>query len=234
MRSKPEPGSGSPPKGKPSSVSQSKDLAALSPAKSATEGSFTPGSADREKYLAEVRAEIERTRQLAEDFRLDANSKLVPGDLKPFLRFNKGPVLPETTQPSILHIDDDAETLTLVRQILTEAGYIVVSAQSGFEGVDQFRRRPYDFSIVITDLTMPLMDGEETFLRLREIRPDVPVILATGFIQEERLTHLKSVGLAGFLRKPIPPDEIVSTIRVTLETARYYGITSSDTGAIAL
>jgi CheY-like chemotaxis protein len=70
---------------------------------------------------------------------------------------------------------------------------------------------------------MPLMDGEETFSRLREIRPDIPVMLATGFIQEERLERLKSVGLAGFVRKPIPPDELILSVQAILEFVKYSG-----------
>jgi CheY-like chemotaxis protein len=131
---------------------------------------------------------------------------------------------------TILVIDDDRATLLLVARVLTDAGYTVVTAQSGFEAVDQLRRRPYDFHLAITDFVMPFMDGEATFTRLREIRPDLPVILATGFIQQEKLQQLAGSGLSGFLRKPIPPDEIVNTVRITLESVKYSGGVSNVPG----
>jgi CheY-like chemotaxis protein len=137
-----------------------------------------------------------------------------------FLKSKRG--APEKSPlQKILHIDDDPRALQLVSHILTDGGFTVVSANSGFEGITKFRETPYDFSLVLLDLTMPFMDGEETFRRLREIRPDVQVVLCTGFIQHDRLSRLKLAGLAGFLRKPIPPNEIAGFVRSTLASVRY-------------
>jgi two-component system cell cycle sensor histidine kinase/response regulator CckA len=130
---------------------------------------------------------------------------------------------PPTFKQSILVIDDDRATLTLVGAVLTAAGYNVVKAQSGFEALDKLRLQPYEFQLAILDLTMPLMDGEETFRRMREIRPDLPVILETGFIQQDKLEQLYTIGLAGFLRKPVAPDEIITTVRATLDSVKYSG-----------
>src|SRR5207247_5771799 len=68
---------------------------------------------------------------------------------------------------------------------------------------------------------MPFMDGEETFHRLREIRADIPVVLCTGFMRGDRLDRLMKAGIAGFLRKPLAPDEIVDHIRGVLESLKY-------------
>jgi DNA-binding NarL/FixJ family response regulator len=65
------------------------------------------------------------------------------------------------------------------------------------------------------------MDGEETFQRLREIRPDIAVLLCTGFIRRDRLDRLMSAGIAGFLRKPLAPDEIVDHVRAVLARLKY-------------
>ena len=67
---------------------------------------------------------------------------------------------------------------------------------------------------------MPFMDGEETFGRLRAIRPDVIVLLSTGFIAQERLDRMLAAGMAGFLRKPHRPDEMVAHVRAVLERAK--------------
>ena len=68
---------------------------------------------------------------------------------------------------------------------------------------------------------MPFMDGEETFHRLREIRADIPVVLCTGFIRREQLAHFMKDGIAGFLRKPLAPDEIVDHVRSVLASLKY-------------
>jgi len=76
---------------------------------------------------------------------------------------------------------------------------------------------------------MPFMDGEETFHRLREIRNDIPVVLCTGFIRPDRLDRLMKAGIAGFLRKPLAPDEIVDHIRAVLASLKY----SHESGPVA-
>jgi len=68
---------------------------------------------------------------------------------------------------------------------------------------------------------MPFVDGEETLRRLREIRSDVSVVLCAGFIEQEKLDRLMSAGLAGYLREPLAPDEIVSHVRSTLQSLKY-------------
>ena len=117
-------------------------------------------------------------------------------------------------------VDDEPMALVLAKRILAEADFEVATAQSGFECLDLFRKRPRHFDLILLDLTMPFMDGEETFGRLRSISPDVVVLLSTGFIAEERLDRMLSAGMAGFLRKPHRPDELVANIRAILETVK--------------
>ncbi len=78
-------------------------------------------------------------------------------------------------------------------------------------------------SINDLDLTMPLMDGEETFRRLREIESKAVVVLNTGFIEEERLATMMDAGLAGFVRRPYHPVELIAQIRSILATAARTG-----------
>ena len=177
-----------------------------------------------EKYLAMLRASIERAEKVAADLTEQAGGTKQKVAMHPDL---SGFVRPKTSadsaraKQSILVVDDEPMALTLVKRILTEAGYDVVTAQSGFECLDLFRQHPYGFNLVLLDLTMPFMDGEETFQRLREIRADMPVALCTGFVQQEKLDRLMSAGLAGFLRKPVAPDEIVSLVRSMLQSVKY-------------
>src|SRR4029077_19418836 len=154
-------------------------------------------------------------------------------ELAPFLKPKKVTEMP-TNKPQILAVDDEEIALMLVKQLLTTAGYRVTTAQSGFECLDLFRRRPLSYQLVLLDLTMPFMDGEETFHRLREIRPDVPVMLCTGFIQNERLEKLMTAGLAGFLRKPFAPDEVGAQVKAIMESVKYSRVSDSTENSSSL
>jgi CheY-like chemotaxis protein len=177
-----------------------------------------------EKYLAMLRTSIERAEKVASALVQQAGGPkektLVNPELAPFIGSKKTQD-PTKRKQSILIVDDEPMALTLIQRILTEAGYHVVTAQSGFECLDLFRKCPSDFDLILLDLTMPFMDGEETFGKLREVRANMPVVFCTGFIQQERLKRLMDLGLTGFLRKPIAPDEIVSLVRSVLQSIKY-------------
>jgi CheY-like chemotaxis protein len=120
----------------------------------------------------------------------------------------------------ILVVDDEPMALVLLNQILSQAGHTVVTAQSGFEALDYFRKEPGRFALILLDLSMPLMDGEETFNRFRAIDPNVVVLLNTGFIENRRLDRMMANGLAGFLRRPYRADEVVTQIQSVLEKVK--------------
>jgi CheY-like chemotaxis protein len=122
---------------------------------------------------------------------------------------------------TILIVDDEKMALTLIERFLRDAGYDVVSAVSGFEAIDFFRREPHRFSLVLLDFSLPFMDGEEVFRRLREIRNNIPIVLCTGFILQDRLNGMLGQGLNGFLRKPVPPDELLAVVKSTLQRAMF-------------
>ncbi|MDQ2919652.1 MAG: response regulator, partial [Verrucomicrobiota bacterium] len=124
--------------------------------------------------------------------------------------------LANTARKRIMVVDDEKMLLILTSEILREEGYEVVTAQSGFECLDQFRLSGRQFDLVLLDLNMPLMDGEETFQRLRALQPDLPVMLCTGYVQEERLNQLLSAGLCGFVQKPLDPRQYLSSVRAIL------------------
>lgn len=182
------------------------------------------GSAGSEKYLEMLRASIERAEAVAAQLAQQAGGAeekvLMHPELVAFAKPKSVAPMP-ASKPGILVVDDEEMALTLVKQLLSGAGYHVTTARSGFECLDLFRRRPFAHQLVLLDLTMPFMDGEETFNRLREIRPDVPVVLCTGFIQNERLERLMKAGMSGYLRKPLAPDEIIANVRSVLESVKY-------------
>lgn len=106
--------------------------------------------------------------------------------------------------------------LGLSKLVLGQAGFEVVTAQSGFEALDIFQKNPGRFAVVLLDLTMPILDGEETFHRLRALDPNVIVLLNTGFIEKHHLERMMADGLAGFIRRPYQPTEVIEQIESVL------------------
>jgi CheY-like chemotaxis protein len=190
-----------------------------------------------EQYLSMLRATIARAEAVAGELTQQAGGTdqkmMVHPDLVPFVKAKKIAQMP-IAKPQILVVDDEEMGSMLVKQLLTSAGYHVTTAQSGFECLDLFRRRPLSYQLVVLELTMPFMDGEETFQRLREIRPDVAVMICTGFIQNDRLERLMAAGLSGFLRKPFAPDEIAGQVRSILESAKYRGAATASSDCSSL
>src|SRR5438309_845542 len=191
---------------------------------SAEIGNLWEGSDSSEEYLVMLRSSINRAEavaaQLAEQAGGTDQKVQMHPELASFLKPKTITEMPRA-KSTILVIDDESMALVLIKRLLGEAGYHVVTAQSGFEALDLFRRQPQGFHLVLLDLTMPFMDGEETFHRLREIRADIPVVLCTGFIRQDRLDRLMKAGIAGFLRKPLAPDEIVDHVRSVLASLKY-------------
>jgi CheY-like chemotaxis protein len=196
------------------------------------------GGSDSDQYLAMLRDSIQRAEQVAADLVRQAGGAkekaVVRSEVAPLVKSSKKRDELSLGKQCVLLVDDEQMTLTLMGRLLGDAGYRVVTAQSGFECLDLFRMRPYEFHVVLLDLTMPFMDGEETFKRLREIRADIPVVLCTGFVQQDRLDRLMDVGLTGFLRKPIPPDEIINIVRSITQSLKYSGGTMSGGGIPAM
>jgi CheY-like chemotaxis protein len=120
----------------------------------------------------------------------------------------------------ILVVDDEPAARVLANRVFTEAGFEVVTVQSGFECLERFRKQPHGFDLILLDLSMPFMDGEETYRRLRDIYPGVVVLLSTGFMAQERVDRMLAAGMAGFIRKPHRPDELLARVQAVLEDVK--------------
>ena len=113
---------------------------------------------------------------------------------------------------------DDEEVVRRVSQTMLERmGFTVLSAADGQEAVDLFRERSLEIAAVLLDLTMPRKDGEETFRELRAIRPDVRVVLVSGFSEQSISERLRVKELAGFLQKPYRMEDLRQALRIALE-----------------
>jgi len=120
-------------------------------------------------------------------------------------------------QERILLIDDEETILEMGKQILQGLGYDVVTQKYCLQALGHFRDHPNMFDLVITDLTMPKMNGMELASEFLKIRPDIPIILCTGF--SERLTEKKAqaYGIRKFMVKPLIMRELAVAIREALE-----------------
>ncbi len=117
----------------------------------------------------------------------------------------------------ILYIDDEDFLAELGASMLERLGYRVTVRQSSFEALELFMNDPEQFDLVITDQTMPGMTGFDLARRMMQIRPDLPVILCTGFsnlIDEE---SAKAVGIKGFALKPLTKKDLALLIRQVLD-----------------
>src|SRR5437016_5266564 len=179
-----------------------------------------PGS---EKYFEMLRASIERAEQVTAQLVAQAGGsnckRVLPSHLEQ--RFDEALIAGAPTQRkhSILVVDDEPMALELLHGVLTDAGYEVSVAQSGFECLDLFRRDPHAYDLILTDLSMPLMDGEETFQRLRQMSPTVNVVLMAGFVDSARLEKMMNHGLSGFVGKPFGAVEIRAVVTSVISAA---------------
>jgi len=116
-----------------------------------------------------------------------------------------------------LVIDDDQGVREAASRLLEHFGFRVVSAVNGRHGVEVFQQHEAEVVLVLLDMTMPEMNGEETFREIRRIRADVPVILSSGYNEIEATRRFTSKGLAGFLQKPFTPKELGQKLALALK-----------------
>jgi PAS domain S-box-containing protein len=119
----------------------------------------------------------------------------------------------------ILVVDDEDLVRNLAKFTLERYGYTTEVASNGEEGLNIFSARPGEFAAVILDLTMPVMGGEEMLTHVRRIRPDVPVVLSSGFSEIDALRRFHDRGLAGFLQKPYTATALARKLKQALRVA---------------
>ena len=122
-----------------------------------------------------------------------------------------------TGSGTILVVDDEESVRILCTRILERAGFQVLTAADGREGVEQYREHGETISAVLLDMTMPNLNGEETFEELQRLRQDVRVILSSGFTEQETADRFARKGLAGFIQKPYRSADLILAIRRVLD-----------------
>ncbi|MEQ8204022.1 MAG: response regulator [Smithellaceae bacterium] len=117
---------------------------------------------------------------------------------------------------TILLVDDEKMILDVTRELLKSLGYQVYIAQSGKEAIDVFTEKQDQINLVIMDMVLPGMSGKKIFDRLREINPDVRVLLASGYSIDGEAEQILARGCNGFLPKPFRLGELAQKVREVL------------------
>ena len=122
-----------------------------------------------------------------------------------------------TGNERILFVDDEKALVDLGKQILERLGYKVTIRTSSVEALELFMEQPHKFDIVITDMTMPNMTGDELAGKLMNIRAEIPVILCTGYSERMSKEKAHEIGIKEFILKPIVMSQLAKTVRKVLD-----------------
>jgi PAS domain S-box-containing protein len=114
---------------------------------------------------------------------------------------------------TILFVDDEEAVRRTAAAALERYGYTVRLAEDGYQAEEQVRRLSREILLVILDMAMPGISGQETFRRLKALRPDLPVLLLSGFNELEAARHFQGEGVAGFLQKPYTAVQLAEKVK---------------------
>lgn len=127
---------------------------------------------------------------------------------------------PPTGDESILLVDDE-ESITKLWDIgLRRMGYTVEAKTNPVEALALFRSQPHRFDLVITDLSMPRMTGDKLIKEILDVRPDIPIIISTGYNERIDAEKAKEIGAADYLQKPFDRLGLAISIRKALDKTK--------------
>ena len=204
---------------------------------------FTGGNPEAARYYDMMRSAVDRAAQLSRSM-LERSLEAPQAKVHPFPgpgSFGSAPPVaarqpstftpgqsnadirvanPEGTRELILIVDDEDFVTLLAQRVLTDEGYRVVTAKDGFQALDIYKKLQKEIQLVILDFTMPIMDGSEVFSELRMINPQVPVVLSSGFTEQDKLKWMLAKGLRGFIPKPYTQQKLLLQVRSTLDAMK--------------
>jgi len=122
-----------------------------------------------------------------------------------------------TGDERILFVDDEESLVETVLRMLERLGYQVEAKTNPDEALKLFRSNPDEFDLVISDMTMPQMTGDKLAQKLMEIRPDIPIIISTGFSVKMDEDKAKEMGIRAFAMKPLVMRTLALTVRKVLD-----------------
>lgn len=118
---------------------------------------------------------------------------------------------------TVLVIDDEPDVGTIATRMLQRFGFTVLTAHDGSTGVELFQAHADSIVCVLLDMTMPQLDGQETFRLIRQIKPDARVMLMSGYNEQEATRRFTGKGIATFLPKPFTPNDLRAKLQLILD-----------------
>ncbi|MDD8017094.1 MAG: PAS domain S-box protein [Bacteroidota bacterium] len=119
---------------------------------------------------------------------------------------------------TILLVEDEEALIFLIQVLLESKGYRVLTVGDGIEAVEFYRQHKSEIDLVVTDIGLPRLTGDEVFLEMKKINPDLKLMLASGYLEPEKRSELLQSGAKDFVQKPYEPDEVLMKIRRVLDT----------------
>jgi DNA-binding NtrC family response regulator len=119
---------------------------------------------------------------------------------------------------NVLIIDDESTVREAVADILELIDVGVIEAGNGEEGLELFRQFRPKIDVILLDMQMPVMNGEETFHHLRTIDPNAQIIISSGYSEAETMQYFVGQGLVFFLQKPYDIDQLIATIERVIDS----------------
>lgn len=129
-----------------------------------------------------------------------------------------------TGTENILLVDDEVSVANLVGQMLSRLGYQVTIKTNSVDALNTFKKTPEYFALVVSDMTMPNMTGDQLAVEILSIKPDTPIIICTGFSERINKVQAEIIGVKGFLMKPAVKADMAQLVRKVLDEAK------NDTG----
>jgi CheY-like chemotaxis protein len=118
---------------------------------------------------------------------------------------------------TILLVDDESIVINVCKEMIEKLGYDVITAKSGKQAVDTFREKSEDIDLIILDMIMPGMDGDQTFDQLREINSSIPILLSSGYSLNSQAKKIMEKGCNGFIQKPFLITQLSEKIQNILD-----------------
>lgn len=136
---------------------------------------------------------------------------------------------PDGPKELLMVIDNDLKSLLLAEALLTADGYRVIPVTDGFEAVEIFRRASEAIDLVMIEVAMPQIGGEEIFNEIRTIRPDAAAVVSGGFSEPTRVSAMLMKGLNGFVPKPYKQDRLLRQMHAVLSRRRRSVVPTPET-----
>ena len=113
-------------------------------------------------------------------------------------------------------MDDEERSVSIIKEVLKRLGYSVTAMTSSLKALELFKEDPHRYDLLLTDLIMPQLTGDKLVSEIIEIRPDMPIIITSGFTDTIVNDNFKQISNKAFISKPFQPQELAKIVRQVL------------------